>query len=72
MMLRVGGDLAVFNVRQRANSSARKPRSGQDNLRFVSDEVDHDVDVTARGFGVRARLMRCAHQGLSYAMLDAR
>jgi hypothetical protein len=34
-------------------------------------QVDHDVDVAACGFGIRARLMRGIHQGLDYVALDA-
>ena len=37
----------------------------------ISDEVDHDVDVAARGIGIRARLMGGLHQGLSYVALEA-
>ena len=42
-----------------------------DAVGFASDHVDRNVDVASRGFGIRARLMRSMHQGLSYVALDA-
>ena len=47
------------------------PLGGQDGSRALN-EIDHNVDVVARGFGIWTRLMRDIHQGLSYATLDAR
>ena len=40
--------------------------------RCRSDQVDRDVDVAARGFRVRTKLVRLIDQGLRDLMLDTR